>query len=229
MVPLLCLALALAMQRSGRLGAGIVAVLVSSGLLMHWQGLSDPLIFGAGRQADGVRRDEVRRVLGELREAKVRYVYSTEPMLHWVLLFESGGEVVARGRNPLDRVAAYAEQVDSAWRRGEPVAVVNRRDLHQYEVIVNPPEAWLRRYFRFAPAVSHRMRDAAPRRRSLRRRATRRSSGGVRPRDRFDVTQRRTRAADRPLLAFAATGHGLRTEQGSEGVHAHGPVDALGG
>jgi len=152
MVPLLCLVLALALQRPGRLSSGIGVLLVSSGLLVHWQGLSDPLIHGAGRQADGVRRDEVRRVLRELREAKVRYVYSTEPMLHWVLLFEGGGEVVARGRNPLDRVAAYAEQVDSAWRRGEPVALVNRRDLHRYEVIVNPPEALLRRYFRFAPA-----------------------------------------------------------------------------
>jgi hypothetical protein len=153
MVPLLCLALALASQRSRRLGAGIGAVLVISGLLVHGQGLNDPLIYGAGRQADGVRRDEVRRVLRELREARVRYVYSTEPMLHWVLLFESGGEVVARGRNPLDRVAAYAEQVDSARLRGEPVAAVNRRDVHRYEVMVNPPEAWLRRYFSPAPAA----------------------------------------------------------------------------
>ncbi len=74
--------------------------------------------------APGGEAAPVRNLISELLAANVRFVYCTDPMLQWVLMFESREEIVARWAHPTDRCPQYPPAVDQARRRGERVALV---------------------------------------------------------------------------------------------------------
>ena len=96
-------------------------------------------------------RKQVSAVVEALDRANVRYVYNSEPMFQWILMFEGRGRIVARGMDPEDRVSSYAAQVDSARLAGAPVALVARTGPRAYEVLLRPDPKVIEANFPLAP------------------------------------------------------------------------------
>jgi hypothetical protein len=96
-------------------------------------------------------------VLGELHRDGVHHVYSGDAMMQWMLIFESGEDVIARWREPLDRFPRYPREVDQARQTGLPVRLVvvaSRPDPGiplRFEVRDIPADDWVERIFPPAP------------------------------------------------------------------------------
>jgi hypothetical protein len=121
--PLACgtIALGLSPRRGGTAAA---AGLVALGIAVHGAEARSPYLYGAGIQSVGVDRAAARAVVRGLEAAGVHHVYCADPMFQWNLVFESRGRILARWRNPEDRVPRFALEVDRARRAGLPVGVV---------------------------------------------------------------------------------------------------------
>ena len=159
-LPILCLLL-------GRLLAGLrpapalafLLVLVASGAAVQLREVASPTIHGAGPQGRGVDRANVLQVLDDLASERVHYVYSGDAMLQWMLIFESGERVIARWREPLDRVPRYPREVDRARRAGLPIRLVVVADRPEpgapmrFEVRGMPHPDQIERIFPPAPAA----------------------------------------------------------------------------
>jgi hypothetical protein len=101
--------------------AGYLSVLESAGM--------------AGRVPIGtpyrISRADLGALVEALDERAIRAVYSVDPLLQWILTFETRERVVARWLHPRDRYPAYPRRVDQALRRGEPTAVVGLKTPEQ--------------------------------------------------------------------------------------------------
>jgi hypothetical protein len=79
-----------------------------------------------------------------------------DPMLQWILIFESRERILARSRGRRDRVPAYVEAVDAARLRGLPTPVIGERNPvdprapQHFEILMNPSADLLRTHFPFA-------------------------------------------------------------------------------
>jgi hypothetical protein len=135
-----------------------LALLAALGAAVQVNEMRSPFIYGAGREAAGLSRAEVRTVLQSLRERHIEHVYNGEPMLQWVLMFESHEEIIGRGANPNDRVPDYARRVDQAWVQGLPVALVVRSE-GELQMVPNPQPAFIEAHF--APAIPLRSSPGA--------------------------------------------------------------------
>jgi hypothetical protein len=100
--------------------------------------MSDPVVHGPDPQDRGVRRANVADVLAQLDARGVRYVYCSDPMFQWNLVWASREHVLARWVDPVDRVAAYPARVDAARRAGAPIALVARPSPDSLDFAVLP-------------------------------------------------------------------------------------------
>lgn len=146
--PLGCILLGTGLAAMPRRRA-ILAGLVLAGAAVQVQVVFDPVVHGAGAQARGILRDNVRSVLQRLDARGVRHVYSADPMFQWNLVWASRERIIARWTQPVDRIPDYGSRVDEARRAGLPVAVVARRtpEALEFEVFPPPPDAQLERIF----------------------------------------------------------------------------------
>lgn len=99
------------------------------------------------------------RVIDEMYKHEVKYVYSLDPMLQWLVIFFSNEEIIARYDDPRDRYPEYPLKVDKALAEGETVACLGfhfdrRRELENlgckiieidstYYFAIAPPKEWL--------------------------------------------------------------------------------------
>lgn len=153
--PLGCIVLATGLATMPR-RREILAGLVLAGAAVQVQVAFDPAVHGAGSQARGILRDNVREVVRRLDARGIRHVYSADPMLQWNLAWASRERIVARWTQPVDRIPEYGLRVDAARRAGLPVAVVAkpRPEARAFRLFPTPPAAQLERIFPPADGAS---------------------------------------------------------------------------
>ncbi|MCA9753060.1 MAG: hypothetical protein KC591_12765, partial [Gemmatimonadetes bacterium] len=78
----------------------------------------------APRERPVAEEAAIRALIDELTRRGVRYVYTLDPTLQWILTFQSGERILCRWRDPRDRYPAYPKAVDAALLGGRPVALV---------------------------------------------------------------------------------------------------------
>jgi hypothetical protein len=123
--PIGCMAIAQAVyRRPGRQRAAICAGLITLGLIAHVRETRSPYVYGPAPQHNGVSRAEFRTIIDTLQSQGIKHVYSLDPMLQWNVMFATNERILARWKNPADRVPRYARLVDQARLNGEPIAVV---------------------------------------------------------------------------------------------------------
>jgi hypothetical protein len=138
LVSLSCLFLGIGSIRFPRLAMGLLSVLVLAGVAVHVQEMNDPFVYGPGGQYLGLERDNVRQLVGQIEKQGTRYIYCADEMLAWNLMFESRGEILVRSEAP--RLPQLAREIDTARRRGEPIALIlaNRERPVRFGVVFNP-------------------------------------------------------------------------------------------
>ena len=152
--PIACLAIAAAGLSLSKRGRAALGFLMIAGCAVQFAEMQDPAIYGAGREEDGVERAQIQKILDELRANGIHYVYNAEPMLQWILMFESREQIIARAPDPNDRVPAYARRVDEARRLGQPVALLVRTGPRSFQLVLRPDPGLLDANFPPAPGAS---------------------------------------------------------------------------
>jgi hypothetical protein len=138
-----------------------LAALAIAGAAVQVHVMFDPAVHGPDPQDRGILRANLADVLASLEARGVRHVYCTDPMFQWNLVWASRERVLARWRNPVDRVPEYPAQVDAARRAGLPIALVARVSPASlaFAVLPPPPREQLEALFPPAPA---RLLEPAP-------------------------------------------------------------------
>lgn len=167
--PLSCLALArVSSALPSRWQVGALAGLLLSGGLIQANEMRSPCVYGPAPQDVGLRREQVHAMVRELESRGVRHVYCLDPMLQWNILFESRERVLARWRDPRDRLPEYPRRVDAARRAGQPTAVIYELESPGplgepcFAIAWNPNPALLEQVFAPAPAVESSRTEARP-------------------------------------------------------------------
>lgn len=88
-------------------------------------------------------------------------MYSFDGMLQWNPIFQSREKIIARWRNPVDRVSRYPPQVDRARLSGEPVALIRYRrgwssddGPQAFQMYLQSDPSFIERYFPLSPFLS---------------------------------------------------------------------------
>ncbi len=159
-VPFACLLLATSLGPPGRWRLALFSLLLVSGGALQAGEIASPNIYGAGIQNRGVLRSGVVQLIREIEGSGVGHVYCTDPMFQWNIVFGSRKRVLARWRDPRDRVPEFVAAVDRARLAGRPVGLVRPardrpRDAPQvFEWTVVPRPEQLERLFPLAPGVT---------------------------------------------------------------------------
>ena len=154
--PISCLILGLGLSSFGRRGWAALALLLVAGAAIQVREMRSPTIHGAGIQSRGVDREAVRALVAEIEGAGVGHVYSLDPMLQWNIIFATRERVVARWKDPRDRLPEYPARVDAARRAGFPVALVvdvagGESGPQSFEWISDPDPEEIERVFPASP------------------------------------------------------------------------------
>jgi len=153
--PFICVLLAISLNTINWRIIGL-SILLFSGTLICALEMQSPYIYGPGSQSYGVSREEFRTMMNVLRDHKIRYVYCLDPMLQWNIIFSSREKIIARWRQPTDRVPHYLREVDLARMNGERIALVYSEPVsgekrHALKVLLQPDDALIAELF--APAL----------------------------------------------------------------------------
>lgn len=156
--PLSCIILAdgIAMlkKQSGNL---LIFLLLLSGGVVQINEMYSPYIYGPEPQHRGISRSEIKNMIKTLNEHNVKYVYCSDPMLQWNIIFESREKIIARWVAPKDRISYYPALVDQALHSGKPVALISnsvqqdKKGSQSYQIILNPDREIIKKYFPSQP------------------------------------------------------------------------------
>src|SRR5262245_19535831 len=112
-------------QRTGqRWALAFIAVLLGSGIAVHFSSLGPPMIHGAGEQERLQPAALVDQMTADLDRHRVQCVFSESPMMQWNLIFASKERISARWTAAQDRWPPYVERVNRAFAAGERCAVL---------------------------------------------------------------------------------------------------------
>jgi hypothetical protein len=157
--PLGCIVLAAGLAGFARRGAWLAGLAIA-GAAVQLHVTFDPAVHGPDPQNRGILRANVKDVLAELEARGVHHVYCADPMFQWNLVWGSRERVLARWRDPVDRVPEYPARVDAARRAGLPIALVARVSADSRTFAVLPPPAPDALEAFFPPAPPHRTETA---------------------------------------------------------------------
>jgi hypothetical protein len=109
-----------------------------------------------------VIRSNFSAVMEKLESHEIQYVYCTDPMLQWNIVFASEERILARWISPQDRIPAYSKAVDEARLSGKPIAfisLVNATPPMKFGVVLNPLKRMIDENFPLSPGVAKSASD----------------------------------------------------------------------
>jgi len=106
----------------------ITAILIIAGCFSMWGFRKYTLLqymTSIKKHPAGSEEERLNDVFNYLQKHNISTTYTSEGLLlQWFIHFYSKEKIACRGFNPTDRYPAYAAEVDSAYKKGKPVALV---------------------------------------------------------------------------------------------------------
>ncbi len=112
------------------IGRTLMIAALLTGIIVQAKFIGKATIYGPGTQKLPMQASCVQRTIDKLEADGIEYIFCTDFMMQWNLMFESEEEIISRRMNSEDRYPPYVRMVNRAIKDGKEVPWVARLIRH---------------------------------------------------------------------------------------------------